>query len=316
MTDTIRLGISACLLGQKVRFDGGHKLDRFLVHTLGPYVSYVPVCPEVESGLPIPRQALRLIGKADNPRLVFSKTKEDYTAAMTRWAEERLAGLAKAGLCGFVFKSKSPSSGLFRVKVYGSKGIPSATGRGLFAALFTRRFPMLPVEEEGRLHDPGLRENFIERIFAHKRWCDLMAGGLTPAKLVEFHTRHKMLLLSHSPKIYRRMGPMVANQGGTSVDQLVREYRDMFLTALAERATPGKHANVMQHMLGHAKKQLDSAEKQEMLELIGQYKLGILPLIVPLTLLKHYVRKHGLDYLAKQYYLDPHPLELKLRNHA
>ena len=316
MDEKIRLGISSCLLGNPVRFDGGHKHDRFLTDTLGRYADYIPVCPEVECGMPIPREALRLVGTPEAPRLVTSRTNIDHTEQMQQWAEQRLRLLAEEQLDGFIFKSRSPSSGMERVKVYTNKGMPEKNGIGIFARAFMERFPNLPVEEEGRLHDPILRENFIERIFVHRRWRRLLAEKRTVGALVQFHTSHKLLLFSHSEKIYRDLGRLVAQARKIPDYELFNQYEQQLMAALKLRCTLKKHTNVLMHILGYFKKMLTSDEKQELLTIIDNFKEGLIPLIVPVTLINHYVRKYNEEYLADQYYLNPHPLELKLRNHA
>jgi uncharacterized protein YbgA (DUF1722 family)/uncharacterized protein YbbK (DUF523 family) len=316
MSEKIRLGISSCLLGEMVRYDGGHQLDRFLRDTLGEYVEYVPVCPEVEMGLPTPRETLRLVEKDDGPHLVFSKSGEDVTEAMLAWARKRVEQLAEQDLCGFVFKAKSPSSGMERVKLYDRNGVPRKGGVGMFARTFMERFPLLPVEEDGRLHDPQLRENFIECLFTFKRWRDTLAKGRTAGNLVAFHTRHKLLLLSHSTEVYRQMGKLVAAAGKAPAAQLFTDYETLLMKGMRVQSTVSKQVNVLQHLLGYFKKQLSADEKQEALELIDLYRKGLLPLIVPLTLINHYVRKYDQPYLREQFYLSPHPVELKLRNHA
>lgn len=316
MDDKIRLGISACLLGEKVRFDGGHKLDRFLVNTLGAYVEWVPVCPEVEIGLPTPREALRLVAGEGGERLVFQKSGEDLTGRMWQWARKRCTELESENLCGFVFKSRSPSSGMERVKLYNAKGVASKDGVGLFARAFMEYFPLLPVEEEGRLHDPKLRETFIEAIFTLKRWRGALSAGLTPGGLVDFHTRHKLLLLSHSPEFYRQMGKLVAQAGSGRFDVTVAAYQQLLLQALRLGTTVKKQVNVLQHLLGYFKRQLSAAEKAEMLGIMERYRDGLLPLIVPITLLGHFIAKYDQEYLKQQVYLSPHPVELALRNHV
>ncbi len=316
MERKIKLGISTCLLGQNVRYDGGHKLDRFLRDTLGRYVEYLPICPEVECGLPIPREAMHLVGPPDSPRLVTIQTKRDLTDQMVRWARKRVVELEKEDLCGFIFKSDSPSSGMERVRVYNEKGIPVKKGVGLFARIFMEHFPLLPVEEEGRLHDPKLRENFIERIFTLKRWRETLARGENRGNLVEFHTRHKLLILSHSPKHYQILGTLVAKAKEFSVKDLYRKYQTLLMEALQQKTTPKKNANVLMHMMGYFKDQLSSGEKQELLEVIALYRQEYLPLIVPVTLMQHYVRKFDQPYLKEQVYLYPHPVELQLRNHV
>jgi uncharacterized protein YbbK (DUF523 family) len=214
METKIKLGISACLLGESVRYDGGHRLDRFLTDTLGQYVDYVPVCPEVECGLSIPREPMHLEGNPDTPRLVTSRTHKDVTGRMVQWAKKRVQELEGEDLCGFIFKSNSPSSGMERVKVYDEKGMVSKKGRGIFAQVFMEHFPLIPVEDEGRLHVPELRENFIEQIFTLRRWRQVLAKGWTLGNLVEFHTEEKLLLLSHSQNHHRDMGKLVAGAKG------------------------------------------------------------------------------------------------------
>ncbi len=316
MSDKIRLGISSCLLGERVRYDGGHQLDRFLRDTLGEYVDYVPVCPEVEMGLPTPRETLRLVEKGDGPRLVFSRSGEDVTERMLSWADARVRQLEREDLCGFVFKAKSPSSGMERVKLYDRNGVPHKGGVGLFARTFMEHFPLLPVEEDGRLHDPRLRENFIECIFTFKRWRDMLAQGRTAGNLVAFHTRHKLLLLGHSPEIYRQMGKLVAAAGTSPVDELFCAYEALLMKGMRLHTTTRKQVNVLQHLLGYFKKHLSADEKQETLEQVDLYRKGMVPLVVPLTLINHYVRKYDQPYLREQVYLNPHPVELQLRNHV
>lgn len=312
----ILIGISSCLLGNPVRYDGGHKLDHFLRDTLGQYVDYVPVCPEVECGMGVPRESMRLTGKSEAPRLVTRKTLEDKTDMMVRWASKRVRELEAENLCGFIFKSDSPSSGMERVKVYDEKGMPSKTGVGIFARIFMEHFPLLPVEDEGRLHDAGLRENFIERIFTLQRWREIRNVKTLRGALVDFHTRHKLLLLSHSTKLYQTMGKLVAAQKSLGVQDLLRQYELLLMEALKLKTTPKKNVNVLQHMMGYFKEQLSADEKKELLDIINQYQKGLLPLIVPVTLINHYVRKYDQAYLREQIYLNPHPLELQLRNHV
>jgi uncharacterized protein YbgA (DUF1722 family)/uncharacterized protein YbbK (DUF523 family) len=314
--EKIKIGISRCLLGHKVRYDGGHRLDPFITETLGHYVDFLPVCPEVECGLGIPREAMHLEGDAHNPRLVTIHTKIDLTDQMVQWARKRTVSLEKEGLCGFIFKSGSPSSGMERVKIYGGKGSPVKIGVGLFAWEFMNHFPLIPVEDEGRLHDPVLRENFIERIFALKKFREAVTSPFTFKNLVEFHTRHKFLLLSHSPTHYRKLGPLVAQTDSLFLKERVQTYQELFLEALKVKTTPKKHTDVLLHMMGYFKKDLSPDEKKELLEIIDHFKQGLIPLIVPVTLMQHYVRKYDQSYLKNQVYLQPHPLELKLRNHV
>jgi uncharacterized protein YbgA (DUF1722 family)/uncharacterized protein YbbK (DUF523 family) len=316
MESKIKIGVSSCLLGNAVRYDSGHKWDRFLTDTLGRYVDFVAVCPEVEVGLSIPREAMRLVGDLNQPRLLTIRSRVDHTERMIGWAKKRVKELEKEGLCGFIFKSDSPSSGLERVKVYDPNGVPVKKGVGLFARVFIDHFPLLPVEDEGRLHDPLLREIFIESIFIWKRWREMDEQNRGRGGLVEFHSRHKLLIMAHSPKQYQALGRLVALGKGFSLDDLLLQYQEMLSSALKQKPTNKKNANVLQHILGYFKKDLTADEKQEALEGIENYARGFVPLIVPVTLMNHFVRKYQQPYLKDQYYLNPHPLELQLRNHA
>jgi len=312
----LKVGISKCLLGENVRYDGGHKLDRFLRDTLGQFVEWVPVCPEVECGLSVPREAMRLVGDLDNPRLLTQKTVIDHTERMQSWAKKRVKALAEEGLCGYIFKIGSPSSGMRDIKVYNEKGYAVKKGVGLFARIFMDTFPLMPVEDDGRLHDPALREKFIERIFVFQRWQELFKNNRTVAGLVEFHAQHKLLIMAHSHKAVSVLGSMVAHAKGQDKDVLFNEYIATLLDCLKLNSTVRKNTNVLQHIMGYFKKHLTHDEKQEALEVIEQYHKGYVPLIVPITLLQHYVRKYEIGYLKQQHYLHPHPNELMLRNHV
>jgi len=235
---------------------------------------------------------------------------------MLAWARKRVVELKKEELCGFIFKSNSPSSGMERVKVYNEKGMPVRKGVGIFARVFMEHFPLLPVEDEGRLHDLRLRENFIERVFALQRWREVLAQERSRGRVVDFHTDHKLLMLSHSPQHHRMMGKLVAQAKGVALEELYEQYQNLFMEALRLKTTPKKNANVLQHIMGYFKKQLSGDEKQELLEIIDHYQQGHVPLIVPITLINHYVRRYDQPYLKRQYYLHPHPLELQLRNHV
>lgn len=316
MGEKIKLGISRCLLGENVRYDGGHKLDHYLANTLGKYVEWLPVCPEVEYGLPVPREAMRLVGEPASPRLVTVKTKVDHTEGMLHWAWRKLKELEKDDLCGFIFKSRSPSSGIKGVRVYTSSGMPGKSGAGIFGGAFIEHFPLLPVEDDGRLHDPDLRENFIERVFVYRRWLDFIAGDSSLKGLVAFHTDHKLLLMAHGPEHYRRLGKLVAEGEKYKRVELLNEYIRHMMGGLKLLATSKKNTNVLMHIMGYFKNNLDREEKQELLGIITNYHQGLIPIIVPVTLLGHYVIKFDEPYLKRQYYLNPHPLELMLRNHV
>ncbi|HOK07350.1 MAG TPA: DUF523 and DUF1722 domain-containing protein [Syntrophales bacterium] len=304
--EKIRLGISACLLGRNVRYDGGHKRDLYITETLGRYFDWVPVCPEVEYGLGVPREAMRLVGDPSDPRLVTIKGGRDHTEGMKKWAASRLDELEGEGLCGFIFKSRSPSSGMAGVKVYGPAGTPVKKGTGIFARAFMDRFPFLPTVDEGRLHDPTLRRNFLEGVFVFHRWQRMMARRPGASDLVEFHTEHKLLIMSHSPRDLTALGRIVASAGrGTPP---FGEYLETMTKALRLTATPRKHVNVLEHAMGYFKKVLSPADKEELIDLIDRYRRGELPLLVPLALLAHYARRWDEPYLKRQVYLHPPPL--------
>ncbi|HEY7560132.1 MAG TPA: DUF523 and DUF1722 domain-containing protein [Candidatus Binatia bacterium] len=311
-----KLGVSACLLGQRVRYDGGHKRDHFLTEIFGRHVEWVPVCPELEVGMGIPRETVRLIGSPMNPELIAEKSGKDWTFAMNRLATKRARELTELDVSGYVFKKDSPSCGLERVRVYDSNNIPVRKGRGLFAARVTERLPLMPVEEEGRLNDLSLRENFIERVFAYRRWQDATSAPKSIRALVDFHTRHKFLLLAHSDGHYRHLGRIVAAAKQKPLSHAYDEYGRIFMDGLAIHATAKKHANVLDHMMGYFTRELSSEERKELLELIRDFRHQLVPLVVPVTLIRHYVTKYTVSYLLNQVYLDPSPKELMLRNHV
>jgi len=315
-TAPLRLGISRCLLGDEVRFDGGHKRDSFLTDVFGRYVEWVPVCPEVEAGLGTPREAMRLVGDIQYPRLVTIKSGTDHTRALETMTTNRIAELKNLDLSGYVFKKGSPSCGIERVRIYNEHGMPNRNGVGLFARAFIEQFPLIPVEEEGRLCEPTLRENFIERVFCYRRWQDLVQSGVTRQALVQFHTIHKYLLLAHSPQQNEVLGRLAGQAHQHHPKELAYRYGELFMKALAVKATVRKHVNVLQHILGYFKERLGAHEKAELLGVIGDYHHGLTPLIVPLTLIKHYVQIFDVSYIRDQVYLNPHPKELMLRNHV
>ena len=312
----IRLGISRCLLGDEVRFDGGHKQDHFLTNVLGRYVEWVPVCPEVEAGLGTPREAMRLVGNPHRPRLMTITSKHDHTKAMETMVEERLDSLKEVDLSGFVFKRGSPSCGVERVRVYTPQGMPSHSGAGIFAKAFREEFPLIPVEEEGRLCDPSLRENFIERVFCYRRFQDVVQNETTRQVLIRFHTIHKYLLLAHSQQHYEVMGRLVGQADRYHPKELTLKYGELLMKTLAVKATVRKHVNVLHHIVGYFKNRLKTQEKTELLGVVNDYHRGLTPLIVPLTLIKHYVQTFDVGYVRDQVYLNPHPKELMLRNHV
>jgi len=315
----IRVGVSACLLGRRVRYDGQHKRDAFVVDELGPYVEWVPVCPELEVGMGVPREPVRLVGArgAERVRMLGRTSGEDWTVRMERFANARAKALEDEELAGFVLKSKSPSCGMARVKVYDDAApdrTPAPAGIGLFAAALMRRFPNLPVEEEGRLCDARLRASFIERLFAYARLQGLWRGRWTLASLIQFHTVHKMALLAHSTDGYRALGRLVGEGKTLPRAELRARYEAAFMKTLARPTTPGRHANVLMHLLGHLSDHLDPGDRQELLAAIDGHRTGRLPLVVPQTLLAHHARRLGTRYLLEQTYLHPDPAEVQLRN--
>ncbi len=316
MDDRIRIGISTCLLGEQVRYDGGHKRDRFLTDVLGNFFDWVSVCPELEVGMGVPREAVRLVGSSSNPRMVGIDSGDDWTDRMTEYSKKRVAQLGKLDLCGYILKSKSPSCGMERVKLYGRGGSATKEGVGLFADAWIRGHPLIPVEEEGRLNDPRLRENFIVRVFAYHRLRRLLSGRFTVGKLVGFHTAEKYLLLSHSPKHYRELGRLVANAKKTASVALKESYSGGFMECLKVHATAKKNVNVLQHIVGFLPDEIPAGDRKEVLQVIEDYRRGYVPLVVPVTLLRHHVRAHSMTYIANQTYLNPHPKELMLRNHV
>lgn len=311
----IRIGVSSCLLGAKVRFDGGHKKDDFLVNTFGEWVEWVPVCPEVEVGMGTPRESVRLVRKGSDIRMVAPRSGSDWTQAMRIYSVQRVEKLATAELSGYVLKKESPSCGMERVKVYG-EGMPTKSGRGLFAEALLGRFPNLPVEEEGRLCDPRLRDNFVERVFAYHRLRRFFSDRWTLGGLVAFHTAHKLQIMAHAPKTYEKLGRLVARAKGLPREKLRESYETEFMRGLKVIATKHRNTNVLHHILGYFKRLLDGATRGELLGLIEDYRRGLVPLVVPITLIRHYVRLHSVAYLAGQVYLEPHPKELMLRNHV
>jgi len=312
----IRVGISSCLLGEEVRYDGGHQKDAYITGVLARYFTWVPVCPETEVGMGVPREPIRLVGDAAAPRLMGVTSGTDHTARMREFAGRRVDELRRRELSGYILKRGSPSCGLERVKVYAGDGPPSRTGTGLFARALTDALPLLPVEEEGRLDDAHLRDNFITRVFAYRRLAALRESEPPPAAVVEFHTAHKYLLLAHNPAAYARLGRLVAEVARPPRAGWLDGYGERFMRALETRATIPKHVNVLQHIMGFFKKQLSAAEKRELAGVIGDYAAGLVPLVVPITLINHYVARFEVAYVRDQIYLRPHPKELMLRNHV
>ncbi len=320
MDQPLRIGISACLLGEEVRYDGGHKRDDFLMGTVAPFVEWVSVCPEVESGMSVPRPTVRLerppAGAGAELRLIDPKSGADHGPAMRKYSVRRVAALAKEDLDGYVLKKDSPSCGFERVRIYNQSGMPERKGVGLFAAELLERLPLLPVEDEGRLNDPGIRENFFTRVFAYRRLKAALHPRWTVGDLVRFHTAEKSLLMAHDPQAYRELGRLVAGAKAVPRAELAELYPAAFMQALKKMATPRKHQNVLQHMQGYFSEQLTDGERAELTSLIEDYGNRLVPLIAPVTLIRHFVRRFDVQYLAGQSYLEPSPKELMLRNHA
>ena len=316
--EPIRLGVSECLLGHNVRFDGGHARDRFVTDTLDQWVEYVPVCPEVELGMGTPRPTIRLVneGEGEGVRLVCPATGEDFTEPMRDWADARVQKLKEEDLDGYILKRRSPSCGMERLPVYRGKMRLPESGVGVFAEALMRELPGLPVEEDGRLNDPLLRENFIERIFCRFRWRQMASSGLTRGKLVAFHTQHKLLLLSHNQAGYRRLGKLVGGMNKENQAQVFEAYEVEFQACLKHKASIKRHVNVLQHAMGHLKRHLSPGDKAALLSAIDDYRRGLVSLIVPTTLLRFNIQRFDISYLADQLYFSPHPKELMLRNHC
>jgi len=309
-----KLGISACLMGAEVRFNGGHKESHLCTRALTEYFEFVTACPEVAIGLGIPREPIRLVGDAQNPQAVGTVNRElNVTEALADYGVQMAEELGN--ICGYIFMQKSPSCGLERVKVYTEKGAPvDGGGRGIYAQAFCERHPNLPVEEDGRLNDPVLRENFITRVFAYAAWQELLKAGITRRALTEFHSRYKYQLMANDPVQYKALGNLLGSMGRSDPNDIAPQYFSDLMAALKKPASRRTHTNVLQHLTGYLKQTISAADKQEIQQLIAQYHQGIVPLIVPLTLLKHHFRQHPDPYVALQVYMQPHPENLSLRN--
>ncbi|OOZ42278.1 hypothetical protein BOW53_00075 [Solemya pervernicosa gill symbiont] len=308
----ITLGISACLLGEKVRYDGHHKYNGYIVETLGAHFDLSPFCPEVAAGLGVPRPTIRLVGKPATPQAVGTL---DPNLNVTNKLERlgRRTAREMKSISGYILKARSPSCGMERVSVYPPKGPVVKKGVGRFAAKLMESNALLPIEEEGRLNDPELRDNFIERVFAYQRWQQLNSRRLTPKRLSEFHAAQKLCLMAHSPQAYRQLGQLISSASTQPLSTLKQTYATGLMDALNKRATPAKHCNVMQHILGYLKKSIDAEDKQELLELIDAFRQGQSTRAAPLTLLRHHFRKHPNGYIRQQHYLFPSPDESILR---
>lgn len=314
MTEKIKIGVSGCLLGQKVRFNGQHKFHWYINEILAKHFEYLSMCPELEVGMGVPRKTVRLVGDPENPDMIEPISGKNWTSKMVSYSNKKIIKLRD--LSGFLFKSGSPSCGAFRTKVYQKNGIPLAKGRGIFADAFCKRWPLIPVEEEGRLNDAKLRENFLERVFAYHRLKTLRAKPFKRADWIKFHERSKFLLLSHSRKHYILLGQLVAQVAERTPSEFKDQYASIYMEAMGVKATLKKHSDTLQHILGFLKKIITSEQKADMLKSIENFRQGVYPLIVPITLLRHYITVNKIRYIEDQYYLQPHPENLSLRNHV
>ena len=309
----IEIGVSSCLLGEEVRYDGGHKRNVYITGTLSQYFDFQPICPEMAIGLGVPRPTIRLVDMGSGIRAVgVNDASLDVTDKLRTFSQETVDTLQ--AISGYILKKDSPSCGMERVRVYNSSEMPEKRGRGIFADTLINSMPNLPVEEEGRLMDPVLRENFLERVFIYYRWQQLIKNGLTSNKLIEFHTRHKFNLLAHDETVYRKLGRMIAELDKENLQALANNYIDLLMEGLKKPATRKRHTNVLMHIMGFFKNELAGDDKQEMLDLLDAYRAGRLPLIVPITMMKPHLRRFPHPYMEKQYYLSPYTEELMLRN--
>jgi len=309
----IQIGISSCLLGEEVRYDGGHKRNIYVTGTLSQYFEFKAICPEMAIGLGVPRPTIRQVDMGQGVRVTgVADTSLDVTDKLRSFSQEACGNLQD--ISGYILKKDSPSCGMERVRVYNSSDMPEKRGRGIFADALMQAHPNLPVEEEGRLMDPLLRENFIERVFIYFRWQQLINSRLTAQKLIEFHTRHKFNLLAHDEPVYRQLGRMVAELDDNNLQALANNYIDMLMSGLKKPASRKRHTNVLMHIMGFFKNQLSAEDKQEMLDILDAYRLGRVPLIVPITMLRHHLRRNPHPYIEQQYYMNPYPEELMLRN--
>ncbi|MBT8145775.1 MAG: DUF523 and DUF1722 domain-containing protein [Gammaproteobacteria bacterium] len=309
----IPVGISSCLLGENVRFDGGHKQHSYVQQTLGEYFEFKPFCPEVAIGLGIPRKPIRLIRRSGSEEIRCVSTvdaSQDFTDELADIARQQKHW--QADLCGYILKRASPSCGMERVKVYSEHGMPFNDGAGIYAATMMQNFPEMPCEEEGRLGDSRLRENFIQRVYVMWRWKQLIESGPTVGKLVDFHARHKLIIMSHDQQEYRSLGKLVAGIRKENLPEMLPVYLGDLMAALKKIATVGNHVNVLQHIQGYLKQNLDREDKQELVQCIEEYRGGIVPLIVPITLLNHHFRRHHNEYIERSWYMKPYPAELSL----
>lgn len=316
MSETIKIGVSACVVGENVRFDGSHARDSYLTETLAKYVEFVPLCPELACGMGLPREKVRQVDCAGDIRLIGRDSGEDWSDRMLKWCERVLPGLEEEGLNGFVFKSRSPSCALQRGKIVSTTKSPATRGAGFFSSKVMDMFPLLPVEASDRLHNPIIRENFIRRVFLLKRWRELGDKGKQIGHLVDFHTRHAMLIRAHDLRGYRELGKLLGESSVFNNEEIFDTYSVLLFRSLALKSTPKKNSDVLTHILNLLKKDLDNGDIQEIKTMIQAYKGGRIPLIMPVTIINHHARRLNKSYMMQQYFLNPHPAELKLLNHV
>lgn len=312
----IPVAISRCLLGDNVRYNGDHKHNRFCTSVLADYFEFVPTCPEVEIGMGVPRKPIRLVDlDGDIRALETDDASKDYTDALT--AKGASFTQSHKQICGFIATPNSPSCGVFGVKLYLPNGNPINKTEGRFSAALRKANPLLPVEESGRLNDAGLRENFIMRVYTYQRWLALKEAGITPSAIINFHSRHKYLLMSHNYNAYKALGRMIADIGSSDIELIADEYIQTLMSAISAPPERGKHCNVLQHLMGYLKQNIDKQDKKELLNSIEDYRTGIVPLIVPIALLRHHFERSSdrHQYPLNQFYLAPYPHELGLRSH-
>jgi uncharacterized protein YbgA (DUF1722 family)/uncharacterized protein YbbK (DUF523 family) len=309
----MKIAVSACLLGEKVRFDGGHKHDRFVTDELGKYASFAPFCPEAIA-FGTPRPSIRLVNKESDYRVISNKNGDDLTDELIEKSYQELYKIVQNDLSGIIFKSKSPSCGMGSAKAYLENGFADSKADGVFVAICKEKFPLLPMEEEGRLQDDWLRENFIMQLFAYNSFEVLKKSNPTIKMLVDFHTKNKFLLQAKDEKIYRVLGNIVGNHEKLPFDELLSNYEYNFKTAIAKKSSIKRNRNVLEHMSGFFKNELSSVEKETLHEQIEEYAQKIVPIVVPLSTIKLYAKKYNNEYLLGQVFLDPYPKELALRS--
>lgn len=316
--EKIAVGISACLMGAPVRFNGGHKQSKFCKDTLSQYFDFHSICPEVAIGMSTPRQAIRLVSQQSSDLSVRALGSDDPTLDVTDDLETyaHKQALEMSDLCGYIFMQKSPSCGVFGVKRYLPNGYSEGSTRGIFARVFMEKNPLIPVEEAGRLNDPALRENFMMRVFALHDWKKTTRNGVTAQQVISFHARYKYLVMAHSVSHYKILGALLSDMSKEPVESIAAQYIEHLMQALAKPASRKHHCNALLHLQGYLKKFISKSDKQELNTCIDHYRNGVIPLIVPMTLLKHHLNHHDevASYAKQQVYLNPHPFELGLRN--